>query len=42
LRNLIAATPVGKVAGPAPVAKPRVSLIETILRTPLLSKPAWA
>jgi hypothetical protein len=42
LRNLISATPVGKTTGPAPVAKKRVSLIETILKTPLLQKPVWA
>ena len=41
IRNLIAATPVGK--GVAPVAAPkRVSLVETILKTELLKKPAWA
>lgn len=40
IRNLIAATPVGKIAGPAPVK--RVSLIQTILDTPLLQKPVWA
>lgn len=40
LRNLIEATPVGKVAGPAPAV--RVTLIDTILKTDLLQKPAWA
>lgn len=39
LRNIIASTPVKKGAV---AAKPRVSLIETILKTPLLKKPAWA
>jgi len=39
IRNLIAATPVGKT-GPTPVK--RVSLIQTILDTPLLQKPVWA
>jgi len=43
LRNLIAATPVRKNTGPAPyVAPTRVSLVETILKTPLLQKPVWA
>jgi hypothetical protein len=40
LRNIIKATPVGKATGPAPVK--RVTLIETILNTPLLQKPVWA
>jgi hypothetical protein len=40
IRNLIAATPVGKIVGPTPVK--RVSLIQTILDTPLLQKPVWA
>jgi len=40
LRALIAATPVGVV--PGRVVAPRVSLIETILSTKLLEKPAWA
>lgn len=42
LRNLIAATPVAAsttVARPVPV---RVTLIDTILQTELLQKPAWA
>lgn len=39
MRNLIASTPVKKgAAAPAP----RSALIETILKTPLLQKPAWA
>lgn len=39
IRALIAATPVGK----AVVAEaPRVTLVETILKTDLLKKPAWA
>jgi hypothetical protein len=41
LRNLIAATPVGKTFNAAPAA-PRVSLVEKILKTDLLAKPAWA
>jgi len=40
-RNLIASTPVGKRAR-APGAKPKASLVETILKTPLLSRPIWA
>lgn len=39
IRALIAATPVGKAVN---VAAPRVTLIDTILKTPLLQKPAWA
>lgn len=39
LRNLIAATPVGKAAERAPV---RESLVDLILKTTLLQKPAWA
>jgi len=39
LRNLIAATPVGVAAGAAPV---RTALVETILKTELLTKPVWA
>jgi hypothetical protein len=42
LRNLITATPVRKVTGPAAPVPTRVSLIEQILKTPLLQKPAWA
>lgn len=38
MRNLIAATPVGQVVQ----AAPRVSLIETILKTSLLMLPPWA
>ena len=41
LRNLIASTPVN-VNRTVPVAAPRVTLVETILRTDLLQKPAWA
>lgn len=41
LRNLIASTPVGKAATVAAPVR-RVSLIEQILNTPLLQKPAWA
>lgn len=39
IRNLIASAPIG-VAGAVP--KKRVSLVEQILATPLLQKPAWA
>lgn len=39
IRNIIQATPVKKGAA-AP--RPRHSIIETILKTPLLQKPAWA
>lgn len=39
-RNLIASTPVG--VKPAGVQTRRVSLVDTILKTPLLKKPAWA
>ena len=43
IRNLIAATPVGvtAMAAPQPVRR-RKTLVEEILETPLLSKPAWA
>ncbi|MCA9714117.1 MAG: VWA domain-containing protein [Myxococcales bacterium] len=41
LRRLIASTPVGARANQA-AAKPRDSLVETILKTPLLLKPVWA
>jgi hypothetical protein len=40
IRALIAATPIGKSS--ATVAVPRVSLVDTILATDLLQKPAWA
>jgi len=40
IRALVAATPVGAVARAAAV--PRVSLVDTILKTDLLKKPAWA
>lgn len=40
IRALIAATPVGKAA-PGRV-EVRVSLVDTILKTPMLTKPAWA
>jgi len=40
IRALVAATPVGKAAV-APVA-PRVTLVDTILKTELLKKPTWA
>jgi len=41
IRNLIAATPVGHGVQ-ATAAPKRVSLVETILKTDLLKKPAWA
>jgi hypothetical protein len=37
LRNLIASTPVGTKA-----VQPRVTLVEQILKTPLLQRPIWA
>ena len=40
IRALVAATPVGAVARAA--AAPRVTLVDTILKTELLRKPAWA
>lgn len=40
IRNIIASTPVRASATPAP--RRRVSIIDTILKTPLLRKPAWA
>ena len=40
IRALVAATPVGTV--PRAVAAPRVTLVDTILKTDLLKKPAWA
>lgn len=40
LRDLIAATPVG--VNTARAQAPRLTLVETILKTPLLQKPAWA
>lgn len=39
IRALIAATPVGRTAAQV---TPRVSLVDTILATKMLSKPAWA
>lgn len=41
IRNLIAATPV-REGRAVPQARPRVTLVETILNTDLLKKPAWA
>jgi len=41
LRNLIATTPVGKAAPNAPAPK-RVTLVEEIMKTPLLERPMWA
>jgi hypothetical protein len=40
LRTLVAATPVGVVA--RAVATPRVTLVDTILKTELLARPPWA
>jgi len=40
IRALVAATPVGKTA--TVTAVPRVTLVDTILATKLLQKPAWA
>lgn len=40
IRALVAATPVG--AAPRAMAAPRVTLVDTILKTDLLKKPAWA
>lgn len=40
IRALVAATPVGVIARVA--ATPRVTLVDTILKTELLRKPAWA
>ncbi len=40
LRNLVASTPVGRST--RTVAAPRVSLIDTILGTPILALPTWA
>ena len=39
IRNLIASTPVGKARA---VATHRISLVETILKTDLLTRPVWA
>jgi Mg-chelatase subunit ChlD len=41
IRALVAATPVGKPVGAMP-ATPRVTLVDTILKTKLLPKPLWA
>lgn len=41
IRNLIAATPVGQ-AGQGATPRPRVTLVDTILNTELLTKPVWA
>lgn len=41
LRNLITATPVGEAPQRAR-ARPRVTLVDQILQTPLLEKPRWA
>ena len=41
IRNLVAATPVGQTR-PGRSTPKRVSLVETILKTDLLQKPAWA
>jgi hypothetical protein len=42
MRNLIASTPVRKAAVGAMAPPKRVSLVDQILKTPLLVKPAWA
>lgn len=41
IRNLVASTPVS-AARAASIAARRMTLIETIMKTPLLAKPAWA
>lgn len=41
MRALIAATPVNRAANRV-VAQPRATLIDLIINTPLLAKPAWA
>ena len=41
IRALVAATPVGKTVTQM-MAAPRVTLVDTILKTQLLKKPAWA
>lgn len=41
IRAMISATPVGK-AVPTATATPRLTLVDTILKTPLLKRPAWA
>jgi hypothetical protein len=41
IRALVAATPVGQAA-PGQPARVRVTLVEQILRTPLLVRPNWA
>jgi hypothetical protein len=40
IRALVAATPVGAI--PRAAATPRVTLVDTILKTEMLKKPAWA
>lgn len=42
IRNLIASTPVGAFAGAMPATTRRSSLVETILKVPLLKRPTWA
>jgi hypothetical protein len=42
LRNLIASTPVRQVATATAAAPRRTSLIDDILKTPLLQRPVWA
>lgn len=41
IRNLVAATPVGPLRANAPVVQ-RLTLVDQILKTELLAKPAWA
>jgi len=42
VKALVAATPVGKVTGRVAAVAPRVTLVDQILQTKLLTKPAWA
>jgi len=42
MRNLIAATPVGVAPQRALARAPRVTLVDSIMKTELLEKPAWA
>jgi hypothetical protein len=42
MRNLIAATPVNQAMPAGPTPRRRVTLVDQILKTELLKKPAWA
>jgi hypothetical protein len=42
IRNLVAATPVGQVGYNIAKATPRLTLVDTIMKTKLLTKPQWA